>query len=157
MLCVLSLAPPKKKEREKYSLCYPSYYWLSKKFYTLGTSIIVASNVKRNSNTSGAIPMQELGHRMKNELDHSGEETSMSSRGPPGPPHNQISLPTMHPTNFVFSNALSSPVRQSLQNYHLTQGGYNTSCLDPSANGFKNNETNLNDSFMDMHADSPSH
>ena len=72
--------------------------------------------------------------------------------------------------NLVFSNALSSPVRQSLQHYHIAQEGY---CPDgglPSGNGARNNESNFlqyqtrdsnplssNDSSMDMHADSPSH
>ncbi|KAF6157831.1 hypothetical protein GIB67_003731 [Kingdonia uniflora] len=55
--------------------------------------------------------------------------------------------------NSVFSNALSSPIRQTLQHCHLvSQGG-----------GPRSNETNIspqhhnreNDSSMDMHADGP--
>ncbi|KAL7245846.1 hypothetical protein ACSBR2_001054 [Camellia fascicularis] len=120
---------------------------------------------------------------LQTELDCCGEEPSMSPRALPT--QNQHSQPTMHLTNsgilvssgssgapsvgqgfhcdqqsknYVFSNALSSPVRLSLQNYHITQGG----------NGFRNNEPtfvqhqnrdsnsyNSNDSSMDMHADSP--
>ncbi|OMO98643.1 hypothetical protein COLO4_13789 [Corchorus olitorius] len=72
--------------------------------------------------------------------------------------------------NSVFSNALSSPVRQSLQHYHISQGGYCPNGGLPSGNGARNNESNFlqhqtrdsnplssNDSSMDMHADSPSH
>ncbi|XP_028111345.1 uncharacterized protein LOC114309739 isoform X1 [Camellia sinensis] len=120
---------------------------------------------------------------LQTELDCCGEEPSMSPRALPT--QNQHSQPTMHLTNsgilvssgssgapsvgqgfhcdqqsknYVFSNALSSPVRLSLQNYHIAQGG----------NGFRNNEPtfvqhqnrdsnsyNSNDSSMDMHADSP--
>ncbi|PWA46437.1 hypothetical protein CTI12_AA508230 [Artemisia annua] len=47
--------------------------------------------------------------------------------------------------NYIFSNALSSPVRRSLQNYHISQEGY----------GVKNNDHQ--DSSMDMHADSTGH
>ncbi|KAL6962539.1 hypothetical protein U1Q18_037497 [Sarracenia purpurea var. burkii] len=132
------------------------------------------------------------------ELDYCGEEPSMSPRALP---QNQHSQPTMHLTNsglsvssisstapnsfqgfrteqpdhqsknYVFSNALSSPVRRSLQNYHITQGGgHYSNGLHPSPNGSRNNEPNSgqnqnrdshsynsNDSSMDMHPDSPGH
>ncbi|XP_057972897.1 uncharacterized protein LOC131161271 [Malania oleifera] len=131
---------------------------------------------------------------LQNELDFCGEDPSMSPRVPLQHQHSQ---PTVHfmnsgflvsagssgPTagqgtrsehidhqskNSVFSNALSSPVRRSLQHYHLSQGGYNLSSGPPSANGGRNSEPNFvplqnrdanppssNDSSMDMHADSP--
>ncbi|KAK6922901.1 hypothetical protein RJ641_011205 [Dillenia turbinata] len=70
--------------------------------------------------------------------------------------------------NSVFSNALSSPVRRSLQPFHLSQGGYNANNIMPYGNGPRNNESNSSqnpnresnsprsfDSSMDMHADSP--
>ncbi|XP_071693904.1 uncharacterized protein [Rutidosis leptorrhynchoides] len=47
--------------------------------------------------------------------------------------------------NYIFSNALSSPVRRSLQNYHIMQEG----------NSVKNNDHQ--DSTMDMNADSTGH
>lgn len=68
--------------------------------------------------------------------------------------------------NSVFSNALSSPVRRSLQNYHLSQGAYNTTNTFPT-NGPRSNETNhtnqqsreanstSSNDLMDMHAESP--
>lgn len=74
--------------------------------------------------------------------------------------------------NSVFSNALSSPVRCGLQNYHLGQGGYYPNNIIPTGNGNRNvengfphhlnrdsntNTTSSNDSSMDMHADSPGH
>lgn len=55
----------------------------------------------------------------------------------------------------VFSNALSSPIRRSLQPYHLEQGGD----AGYFANGVSRdvNPTASNDSSMDMHSDSPAH
>ncbi|KAG6403395.1 hypothetical protein SASPL_135613 [Salvia splendens] len=63
--------------------------------------------------------------------------------------------------NSVFSNALSSPVRRTLQHYHLSQGGFS------SNNAIRNNENSTNqnrdtnpssnDTSMDMHSDSPGH
>ncbi|XP_022751004.1 uncharacterized protein LOC111299811 [Durio zibethinus] len=70
--------------------------------------------------------------------------------------------------NSVFSNALSSPVRRSLQQYHSVQGGYNSNNVVSAASGPRNNETNNyihqqnreanspgTTDCMDMHADSP--
>ncbi|KAK9270142.1 hypothetical protein L1049_025718 [Liquidambar formosana] len=134
---------------------------------------------------------------IQNELDYCGEEPSMSPRAPV---QHQYSQPTVHYTNsgflvssgssgpttaghgtrsehcdhqsknLVFSNALSSPVRRSLQNYHLDQGSYCPNSGPPSGNGTRNNESNFlthqnrdsnplnsNDSSMDMHSDSPGH
>ncbi|KAF7129794.1 hypothetical protein RHSIM_Rhsim10G0147500 [Rhododendron simsii] len=67
------------------------------------------------------------------------------------------------PKTSVFSNALSSPVRRSLQQCHLPQGNYFANNVMQSGNGARNNETlspnNLirdsNDLSMDMHSDSP--
>lgn len=136
----------------------------------------------------------------QNEVDYCGEEPSMSPRGPVQHQHSQ---PAMHVTNSgfpvssgpsglttagqgvrseqcdhqsknsVFSNALSSPLRQSLQQYHITRGGYCPNSgvpLGNGVNGVRNNESTFlhnqsrdssalssNDSAMDMHADSPAH
>lgn len=67
--------------------------------------------------------------------------------------------------NSVFSNALSSPVRRSLQNYHIGEGGPCPSNMS-LVNGNRNTEPGFfpqqsrdsaafssNDSTMDMHAD----
>ncbi|KAJ4950799.1 hypothetical protein NE237_027631 [Protea cynaroides] len=133
---------------------------------------------------------------LQNELDYGGEEPPVSPRLNF---QNQHSLPTTHVVNgipvssgsfgpatvgqgprsglsdsqaknSVFSNALSSPVRRSLQHYHLAQGGYHPNSMMPTGNGTRNSETNFphhqnrdtnspcsNDSSMDMHADSPGH
>ncbi|KAL7104532.1 hypothetical protein ACP275_08G251100 [Erythranthe tilingii] len=48
--------------------------------------------------------------------------------------------------NSVFSSALSSPVRRSLQHYHLPQGGQQNRDSNPPGS---------NDTSMDMHPDSP--
>lgn len=128
---------------------------------------------------------------LQNELDYCGEEPSMSPRAPL---QHQQSQPVMHlsstgfpvtsgssvqtlgqglrsensdnqPKNSVFSNALSSPVRRSLQNYQIGEGGYCPSGLS-MGNGNRNTEPGFfhqqsrdsgafssNDSAMDMHAD----
>lgn len=128
---------------------------------------------------------------MQTELDYSGEEPSMSPRlphqnhhpqstmhgfpfssGPSGASNPGSGFQTEHsdpqPKNYVFSNALSSPIRQSLQNYHISQGDYHPTSVQSSVNGFTNNEPNSvqhlngdsnsfnsNDSSMDMRPDSP--
>uniref|UniRef100_A0A5B7ABT5 Holocarboxylase synthetase n=1 Tax=Davidia involucrata TaxID=16924 RepID=A0A5B7ABT5_DAVIN len=134
---------------------------------------------------------------MQAELDDYGDEPSMSARAPVQNQHSQPAMPftnsgflvssgsSASPTagqgfrsehcdqqsrNYVFSNDLSSPVRRSLQNYHIAPGGYYSNGVQPSANGVRNNESNFlqhhnrdsnllnsNDSSMDMHADSPGH
>ena len=136
---------------------------------------------------------------VQNELDYCGEEPSMSPRVPVQHQYSQpvtnfmnsgfpISSGSSCPTtavqgirsehcdqqskNSVFSNALSSPVRQSLQHYHITRGGYCPNGGLPLGNGARNNEPTIinnqsrdssalnlssNDSAMDMHADSPAH
>ncbi|CAL0320508.1 unnamed protein product [Lupinus luteus] len=129
---------------------------------------------------------------IQNELDCCGEEPSMSPRAPP---QYQQPQPVMHVANSgfpvssgssgqtvigqelrpeqcdnqsknpVFSNAVSSPVCRSLQNYQIGEGGNYPSGLS-MGNANRNNEVrflnqqgrdstafNSNDSAMDMHAD----
>ncbi|PIN07260.1 hypothetical protein CDL12_14233 [Handroanthus impetiginosus] len=64
--------------------------------------------------------------------------------------------------NSVFSNALSSPVRRSLQHYHISHGGYSANNASRSNENSTNqtrdtNPLSSNDTSMDMHADSPGH
>ncbi|XVE60902.1 hypothetical protein DITRI_Ditri05aG0164000 [Diplodiscus trichospermus] len=129
-------------------------------------------------------------------LQYCGEEPSTSPRPPSQQQHSQPTMQFMN-TNFmvsscssgqtagqgicldhcdqqsknsVFSNALSSPVLQSLQHYHIAREGYCPNGGLPSGNGASNYESNFvqhpirdsnplssNDSSMDMHADSPTH
>ncbi|XP_061357119.1 uncharacterized protein LOC133301501 [Gastrolobium bilobum] len=129
---------------------------------------------------------------IQNELDYCGEEPSMSPRAPPQHQQSQPVMPVTssgipvtsgssgqtiagqglrsehyetQPKNSVFSNALSSPVRRSLQHYQIGEGGYYTSGLS-MGNGNRNAEPGFlhqqsrdstavssNDSAMDMHAD----
>nr|GEY90825.1 hypothetical protein [Tanacetum cinerariifolium] len=106
------------------------------------------------------------------ELESYVEEPSMGPRAPQQQQHTQAinpftnsgpsGIPTgvqgfrseqgdQQPRNYIFSNALSSPVRRSLQNYHISQeAGY----------GVKNNEHQNRDSFdssMDADHDSSTH
>lgn len=125
---------------------------------------------------------------MQNELDYCGEEppasprapqqhqnsqpiqftnSSFLSSGPSGPISASQGARSEHcdqqPKNSVFSNALSSPVRRSLQNYQIAQGGYYPTGGPPSGNGPRSNEPNFiqhqnrdpnpvssNDSSMDI-------
>ncbi|CAA0806428.1 Uncharacterised conserved protein UCP009193 [Striga hermonthica] len=61
--------------------------------------------------------------------------------------------------NSVFSNALSSPVRRSLQTYHLSHSGQyvNNPARAPENNNSNPNPPSSNDTSMDIHPDSPSH
>lgn len=96
------------------------------------------------------------------------------SSGSSGPPIGGQGFRSEHSDqqskNYVFSNALSSPVRRSLQNYHISHGGFNPNSAQHPPNGTRNNEPNSaqlqnrdsnpfnsNDSSMDMHSDSPDH
>ncbi|KAL5975129.1 hypothetical protein ACLOJK_031808 [Asimina triloba] len=152
---------------------------------------------EEGSRVSGADVIDYL----QNELEYGGEDSSMSPRlQQQQQQQQQHSQPVLHFTNSgiqatsgsfgqatvgqglrsshadqtknsVFSNALSSPVRRSLQPYHFAQGGYCPNNVLPTMNGgatrsqemnFPNsnresNSLNSNDSSMDMHADSPSH
>lgn len=125
---------------------------------------------------------------MQNELDYSGEEPPMSPRAPSQHQNSQpiqfsnssflVSSGSSGLTagqgarseqcdqqskNSVFSNALSSPVRRSLQNYQIAQGAYYSPSGPPSGNGTRSNEANFlqhqnrdpnpvssNDSSMDI-------
>ncbi|KAE8684531.1 UDP-galactose transporter 2-like [Hibiscus syriacus] len=120
---------------------------------------------------------------LQNELDYS-EEPLMSPRAPSQHQHPQHTMQFMN-TNFmvssdssgqtagqgtrsdncdqqsknlVFSNALSSPVRRSLQHYHIAQEGSRNNEASFLQNQTRDsNPLSSNDTLMDMHADSPSH
>lgn len=124
---------------------------------------------------------------MQNEITYGGDDVSLSPRLPPQhqPPQSTpqytntsgYSLPSVglslrtslsdQTKNMVFSNALSSPVRRSLQPYHLAQSGEHLDGVLPPGNGTRNQEPyssgqtrehtsfGLTDTSMDMHSDSP--
>lgn len=99
---------------------------------------------------------------------NSGFHVSPGPVGVAAPGHGLRSDHDQQPKNNVFSNALSSPVRRSLQNYHIAQGSHFANNAQPP-NATRHNETNsqnLNrdsngynsvDASMDMHSDSPGH
>ncbi|CAN4081207.1 unnamed protein product [Withania somnifera] len=148
--------------------------------------------ILRQQEGGSRVTTADMMNYLQSELDYSGEDHSMSPRQP----QNQHSQPTHFANsglpvssgstgvvapghgvrsdsdpqskNYVFSNALSSPVRQSLQNCQVAQGGYFLNSVQHS-NGARNNETNPQhqnresnscnsaDASMDMHSDSPGH
>ncbi|KAK6118424.1 hypothetical protein DH2020_047841 [Rehmannia glutinosa] len=86
---------------------------------------------------------------------HSGTPVSSNACGPT---QGQRSGNSDQTKNSVFSNALSSPVRRSLQHYHLSEGGYSansaTRSNENSTNQTRdNNPPSSNDTSMDMHAE----
>ncbi|KAI8531572.1 hypothetical protein RHMOL_Rhmol11G0147100 [Rhododendron molle] len=147
--------------------------------------------ILRQQEGGSRVNTNDILNYLQTELDYSGEEPSMSPRlphqnhhlqstmhgfpfssGPSGASNPGSGFQTEHsdpqPKNYVFSNALSSPIRQSLQNYHISQGDYHPTSVQSSVNGFTNNEPNSvqhlngdsnsfnsNDSSMDMRPDSP--
>ncbi|CAN6217410.1 unnamed protein product, partial [Urochloa humidicola] len=122
------------------------------------------------------LTVADIASHIQHEIQYGGDNASASPRSQYP---SQITAPTVHipntsnqqpsPSSFapgntglaqsknsmVFSNALSSPIRRSLQPYHLEQGGD----AGYFANGASRdgNPTASNDSSMDMHSDSPAH
>ncbi|PSS36736.1 Myb-like protein [Actinidia chinensis var. chinensis] len=115
---------------------------------------------------------------LQNELEYGLEETPMPPRSPFQSQQSQTTMystdigvpghPDHQAKNSVFSNALSSPVRWSLQQHPLSQGDFFSSNVMSSGNGARNSEISyghnqirdpnthsVNDLSMDMHADSP--
>ncbi|KAK4417347.1 hypothetical protein Salat_2560300 [Sesamum alatum] len=93
---------------------------------------------------------------------HSGIPVSSNAFGPAAGGQGQRSVNSDQTKNSVFSNALSSPVRRSLQHYHLSQGGqYANNAMRGNENTVSQtrdpNPPSSNDTSMDMHADSPGH
>ncbi|KAL5560237.1 hypothetical protein UlMin_036448 [Ulmus minor] len=149
----------------------------------------------RQQEGGSKVTTADIVNYLQHELDYCGEEPSMSSRVSVQQQQTQAPMAIMNSgfpvssgsplsanagqgirseqsenqsKNSVFSNALSSPVRRSLQHYHLVQGGYYQNSGLPLGNGIRNNEPNFlnhlnrdynlpssNDTSMDMHAESP--
>ncbi|XP_059292775.1 uncharacterized protein LOC132603893 [Lycium barbarum] len=149
--------------------------------------------ILRQQEGGSRVTTVDIMNYLQSELDCNGEDQSMSPRPPPqhqhaqqlhfansglqvssgpigvaAPGHGLRSDHDQQPKNNVFSNALSSPVRRSLQNYHIAQGGHFSNNAQPP-NGTRHNETNSQhqnrdsnsynsaDASMDMHSDSPGH
>lgn len=93
---------------------------------------------------------------------HSGIPISSNAFGPANVGQGLCSGNSDQTKNSVFSNALSSPVRRSLQHYHLSQGGHspNNAIRSSENNGNQTRDSNppsSNDTSMDMHAESSGH
>ncbi|TMW92911.1 hypothetical protein EJD97_012413 [Solanum chilense] len=147
--------------------------------------------ILRQQEGGSRVTTVDIMNYLQSELDYNGEDQSMSPRPPPQhsqplhfansgfhvspgpvgvatPGHGLRSDHDQQPKNNVFSNALSSPVRRSLQNYHIAQGSHFANNAQPP-NATRHNETNSQhqnrdsngynsvDASMDMHSDSPGH
>ncbi|KAJ8492989.1 hypothetical protein OPV22_014710 [Ensete ventricosum] len=149
--------------------------------------------ILRKHEEGGRVTVADIVTHIQSEMDYAGEDALVSPRSSPFQHQS-----TMHVTNSgtqptygifgqpmaglaprighfdqakssVFSNALSSPVRRSLQPYHIAQGGgfYGNGVLptgnaesrshhDPNENR-GTNSLGSNDSSMDIHTDSLPH
>ncbi|CAN1235207.1 hypothetical protein LINPERPRIM_LOCUS4438 [Linum perenne] len=136
--------------------------------------------IRRQQEAGSRVATADVLNYIQNELDYAGEEqpsmspraqpqsiqpiqsgflTSSLSSGSSGPTGlSQVSRASDHcdhqSKNSVFSNALSSPVRRTLQSYHIAQGGLYPAGGSPPRNGPRNNDTDSNshsnDSSMDI-------
>ncbi|KAH7686554.1 hypothetical protein IHE45_04G113300 [Dioscorea alata] len=143
--------------------------------------------ILRQHEEGSRVTVADIVTHMQNEITYGGDDVSLSPRLPPQhqPPQSTpqytntsgYSLPSVglslrtslsdQTKNMVFSNALSSPVRRSLQPYHLAQSGEHLDGVLPPGNGTRNpepyssgqtrehNSFGLTDTSMDMHSDSP--
>lgn len=115
---------------------------------------------------SPRLPLQQQQSQPHNltQLPHSGLPLPSNAFNPTttaGQGH-QRSANSDQTRNSVFSNALSSPVRRSLQHYHLSQGAYPVNSATRSNENAANqardtNPPSSNDTSMDMRGDSPGH
>ncbi|CAL9049113.1 unnamed protein product [Musa banksii] len=148
--------------------------------------------ILRKHEEAGRVTVADIVTHMQSEMDYAGEDALVSPRSPfqhqstmhvtnsgiqPtsgifGQPTAGLAPRSGHSDqakNSVFSNALSSPVRRSLQPYHFAQGGgfYGNGVLptgnaesrnhhDPNENR-GTNSLGSNDSSMDIHTDSRPH
>ncbi|KAL9286233.1 hypothetical protein AtEden1_Chr4g0283711 [Arabidopsis thaliana] len=124
---------------------------------------------------SRVTPMDIVNY-IQNELECCIDEPPISPRAPPPQSTMHVTNPglmttsgTSFPTavpvvrseqcenqakNSVFSNALSSPIRRSLQNYQIPQGGYTSGGTTRSSEVNRgSNSPGSIDSSMDMHAE----
>lgn len=101
--------------------------------------------ILRGQESGSRATLSDIFSYLQNELDYGGDEVSMSPVSQ-NQQHNQLSVTNTQTSsgvvgpaaigqgprpvhsdqnkNSVFSNALSSPVRRSLQPFHIAQGGY---------------------------------
>ncbi|WCJ43313.1 hypothetical protein M5689_024061 [Euphorbia peplus] len=144
--------------------------------------------IRRQQEAGSRVTTVDIVNYIQSELDYSGEDPPMSPRAP-SQPHQSSQLIQFtnsnflssgssgpiagaqvtrseqcdqQPKNSVFSNALSSPIRRSLQNYHIAQGAYYPANGPSPANGTRGNDPNFvqqnrdhnpvssNDSSMDI-------
>ncbi|MCL7045630.1 hypothetical protein MKW94_023808 [Papaver nudicaule] len=135
--------------------------------------------IRRQQQEGSRVVTSDILAYLQNELDYGGEEPPMSPNLPFPQQHPHLtfmnsSIPVSSGSlssatvgqvprsgqfdnqvkNASFANALSSPIRRSLQNCQLAQGGDNVNNVIPSRNGVRN-EAHSNDTFMDMRSDSP--
>ncbi|EES03193.1 uncharacterized protein LOC8082463 [Sorghum bicolor] len=136
--------------------------------------------ILRKHDEEARLTVAEIMSHIQHEIDYGGTDAHVSPRVnqhpqianpftnsvvPPGTGLYGQSAPGFAPRpsvtdqskNTIFSNALSSPVRRSLQNYHITQGAGNGGRNAEANLAGANRETNSassNDTSMDMVADS---
>ncbi|OWM82280.1 uncharacterized protein LOC116209503 [Punica granatum] len=112
--------------------------------------------ILRQQESGSRVTTVDIVSYLQHELDYGADEHPQTATNLGHSPVTPVPSNPFPPAvkNPVFSNALSSPVRRSLQNYHLTPRS-NENSYPPQHQHQGSRETNSNDSAMDMHADSP--
>ncbi|KAH7657370.1 hypothetical protein IHE45_17G017700 [Dioscorea alata] len=129
------------------------------------------NEIEYGGDEAAASPRVQAPHQQPQSTMHfanAGMQTSGGAFTQAAVGHAPRSFQSDQAKNLVFSNALSSPVRRSLQSYQLAQGGYYQTAALPGANEARNHEANSthhnrgsnspsSNDTMDMHSDSPAH
>lgn len=132
---------------------------------------VLQNEIEYGGDEAAASPRVQAPHQQPQSTMHfanAGVQTSGGAFTQAAVGHAPRSFQSDQAKNLVFSNALSSPVRRSLQSYQLAQGGYYQSAALPGANEARNHEANSthhnrgsnsasSNDTMDMHSDSPAH
>ncbi|KAI3928901.1 hypothetical protein MKW92_020478 [Papaver armeniacum] len=122
--------------------------------------------IRRQQQEGSRVATSDILAYLQNELDYGGEELPMSPNLPF--PQQHPHLTSMNPSIQVSSGSLSSRLldrflgqvslitrlRTQLPELSIGSGGDNINNVIPSKNGVRN-DTHSNDTFMDMHSDSP--
>ncbi|KAL2342969.1 hypothetical protein Fmac_004254 [Flemingia macrophylla] len=122
--------------------------------------------ILRQQQEGSRVTTVDIVTHLQNELECGGEEGPVSPRQPMHQQNSQNAMqtnfgacvpsnafgatavgqglragqPDQQVKNTVFSNALSSPIRHSLQPYHMAQGSFPSGNIMPSGNGPRNGE-----------------
>ncbi|KAK3134694.1 hypothetical protein QOZ80_5BG0409530 [Eleusine coracana subsp. coracana] len=130
--------------------------------------------ILRKYQEESRLTVADIMAHIQHEMDYGGTDANVATRAPQYPQgagqfgnsNGQLSAVAFAPRalnneqskSSIFSNALSSPVRRSLQNYHPAQGqgaANSTRNTNETNSGAQHGDTNSGDTTMDMVSDGP--